>query len=181
MPDARRWVMDTSTYTHLCRAGHSDLIKSLAPSGVVLIPADVNDEIERGREAYPDIPAVSSTGWAETVVLTEDEVWTQLQIKAQMGGGPAEHLGECAVLAHAHRRGLIAVVDEREAVTQAERLGVPVRDTMWIIVEAYKKIYGKDRDRAAQVVDDLLGTGMYLPVRNGESLFAWAYEEGLLP
>lgn len=38
-----------------------------------------------------------------------------------------------------------------------------------------------DRARAAAVVDDLTHTGMYLPVEDGRSLFAWAYAEGLLP
>lgn len=38
-----------------------------------------------------------------------------------------------------------------------------------------------DRVRAAQVVDDLIATDMYLPIDSGESLFSWAYEDGLLP
>lgn len=31
------------------------------------------------------------------------------------------------------------------------------------------------------VVDDLVSTGMYLPISSGESLFARTYEQGLLP
>jgi hypothetical protein len=31
------------------------------------------------------------------------------------------------------------------------------------------------------IVDDLIGTGMRLPVGSGASLFAWAYEDGILP
>lgn len=93
--DARKWVMDTSTYTHLCRAGHSDLIKWLAPSGVVVIPTDVDAEIQRGRENFPGIPAVSAVDWAEIAILTDDEILTQAQIKAELGGTSAEHLGEC--------------------------------------------------------------------------------------
>jgi hypothetical protein len=54
--------MDTSTYTHLCRSGHADIIKNLAPTGVVIVPTDVNTEIEQGRERYEGIPAVSSVG-----------------------------------------------------------------------------------------------------------------------
>ena len=86
MADPRRWVMDTSTYTHLCRAGHAEMIEQLAPGGTVLVPDDVNTEIEKARELYQRIPAVSSVCWAEMTVLTEDEVWTQLEVKAQMGG-----------------------------------------------------------------------------------------------
>lgn len=48
-------------------------------------------------------------------------------------------------------------------------------------MEAYVTTLGYDQPRAAKVVDDLLATGMYLPIDSGESLFAWAYQEGLLP
>ena len=48
MADARPWVIDTSTFTHLSRAGHVQIVRELAPDGVVLVPSDVNDEIERG-------------------------------------------------------------------------------------------------------------------------------------
>lgn len=104
--ELRRWAVDTT-----------------ALSGVVLVPSPVETEIERGRETYPDIPAVSAVEWAELVVPTEEEVWTALQVKAQMGGGPTEHLGECAVIACAHHRELTAIIDEETATAQAERLG----------------------------------------------------------
>jgi len=135
------WVTDTTTYTHLCRAGHQEIMARHAPEGVALVPSEVDVEIERGRDRYPAIPAVSSVEWAKIVVLDDEEVWTMLDVKAQMGGGPDEHLGECAVIACAHHRRLVALIDERAAIAQAERLGVPVRDT----------------------------------------LFVWAYEQGLLP
>jgi hypothetical protein len=31
-----RWVMDTSTFSHFCRAGHADLLRLLAPEGLIL-------------------------------------------------------------------------------------------------------------------------------------------------
>lgn len=181
MANRPRWVIDTSAYTHLCRAGHSDLLEKLAPGGVVLVPTEVNVEIEKGRTGYSDIHAVASVGWAELAVLTDEEEWTKLLVKAELGGGPFEHLGECAVIACAHHRGLIAVLDEREAIAQADAREVHSVDTLWIVVEAYMTILGRDHGLAAQVVDDLLATGMYLPISSGESLFTWAHEEGLLP
>lgn len=42
------------------------------------------------------------------------------------------------------------------------------------------KLFSRDRSRAARVVDDLLDTGMYLPISSGGSLFTWAYEQGVL-
>jgi predicted nucleic acid-binding protein len=179
--DSPRWVLDTSVYTHFFRAGHGNIIRELAPSATIVIPTDVINEITAGREKYSDIPAVSTLEWADIAVLTEAEEWTQLQIKGQMGGHTYEHLGECAVIACAYHRGMVAVLDDQAAVAQAEVLGVPVLGTMWIVVEAYKSHFGRDRERTAQMYDDLRGTGMYLPIQSGESVLGWAYEAGLLP
>lgn len=181
MADAPQWVIDTSTYTHLCRAGHSDLLERLAPGGVVLVPTDVNVEIENGRAGYSDIYAVAAVSWAKLAVLTDEEEWTKLLVKADLGGGPLEHLGECAVIACAHNRGFIAVLDEREAIAQADARGVLTVDTLWIVIEAFKTILNGDRQVASQIVDDLLSTGMHLPIQSGEGLFTWAYVAGLLP
>jgi predicted nucleic acid-binding protein len=181
MADARPWVIDTSTFTHLSRAGHVQIVRELAPDGVVLVPSDVNDEIERGRLEYPGIPAIGTLDWVQLVVPTEDEVWTQLDIKAQMGGRPIDHLGECAVIACARHRGMTAILDDRAAIAQADRLSVASHDTLWIVVEAYKALFARDRRKAAEVVDDLLRTGMWLPIESGESLIGWAYTECLLP
>ncbi len=98
-----------------------------------------------------------------------------------MGGGKTQHLGECAVIACAQHRNLIALLDERAAIAQADLRGVPSRDTLWLVIEAYATFFEFDRGRAIKVVDDLLSTEMYLPIDSGESLFAWAYEKGLLP
>lgn len=181
MSDASAWVTDTSVYTHLCRAGHADILEHLAPGGIVLVPDDVHWEIQRGRHRHAGITDPAATTWAQVTVLTEDEIGTQLVVKASLGGGPAQHLGECAVIACAKHRGLTALLDERSAIAQADLHDVPSHDTLWLVIEAYATIYDFDRDRAAHVVDDLVATGMYLPIDSGQSLFAWAYQEGLLP
>ena len=172
--------MDTNVYTHLCRAGHASLIQQLAPGGLVLIPTYVNAEIENARAQYPDIPSVESVKWARIIVPTEEEDQTQLQLKAQMGGSPDQYLAECAVIACAFHRDLTAVIDEGVAVEQANRLEVRTSTVFWIVIEAYKTVYSRNRDRAVAVVDDLLAKGMRLRFDSGESLFAWADGEGLL-
>lgn len=125
--------------------------------------------------------AESAAPWAELVVPTDEEDWTALQIKAQMGGEPKEHLGECYAIACAHHRDLIAIIDDSTGAAQADRLGVENYGTLWIVIEAYKSLFDRDREATAKVVDDLLSTGMWLPMKSGESLLSWAYEEGLLP
>lgn len=148
---------------------------------MILVPDEVNTEIQAGRALYVGITDPASAAWAQLTVLTDDEVDTQLIVKAALGGGPTQHLGECAVIACAKHRGHTALLDERLAIAQADIHGVQNHDTLWLVVEAYVSLDTFDRDRAIQVVDDLLATDMYLPINSGESLFAWAYEEGLLP
>lgn len=179
--DLRRWVIDTSVFTHLCRAGHSSILSQLAPGGLVLVPDDVSFEIDRGRDRYPDIPSVADATWVELTTLTDDEELTQLLIKADMAGKPRAHLGECAVIAVAHHRGHVALLDDKAATWQAERRGVEARSTLWLVIEACKQADRIDRIKATTMADDLLRTGMWLPVTSGEGLLAWAYEEGLLP
>ncbi|PWJ52824.1 Predicted nucleic acid-binding protein, contains PIN domain [Quadrisphaera granulorum] len=179
MADPLGWVIDTSVYTHLWRAGHGHLLANLAQAQRILVPDEVRGEIEQGRQRYSGIPAVSTVPWAQQVVLTDAEVLTALSVKAAMGGGPDEHMGECAVIAVAYHRGSIALIDEREAITQAERLGVTCRDTLWVVISEFKR--SGDRPAAEQAVDALLATDMRLPVDDGKGLFARAYREGLLP
>jgi hypothetical protein len=83
--------MDTSAYTHLCRAGYASIVEKLAPDGVVLIPHEVSVEIEQGRDKHPGIPSVSSVGWVSLTVMTDDENFTAMQVKAALGGGRHAH------------------------------------------------------------------------------------------
>lgn len=146
-----------------------------------MIPYEVDCEIQKGRDKYPDIPAVNAAGWAQVTVLNDEEEWTALQVKAALGGGLHEHIGESAVIACARHRRLTAVLDDRAAVEQAEQHSVRWIDSMTIVVKAYKDLYGRDRESTVRLTEDLLATEMFLPFRSGEELFGWAYEEGLLP
>lgn len=155
--ESRGWVIDTSTYTHLCRAGHAALLADLAPGGVILVPDAVNAEIQRGQERYPDIPGVDVMPWAHVAVLTEDEEWTSLRAKARLGGRSHEHLGECAVIAVAQHRRLVALLDDRAARALAHADGIATHDTLWLVIEAYvthRNHYA--RRRCDQIVDDLI-------------------------
>lgn len=125
-------------------------------SGVVLIPAEVNVEIERGRDNHSGIPAVGAVSWAAHIVMTDEEEMTALRVKVALGGGTSRHLGESAVIACASHRKLTAVLDDRAAVAQARRLRVASIDTMWIVAEAYKSLFNRDRDQTVALVDDLL-------------------------
>lgn len=179
-PDGLRWVMDTSTFTHFSRAGHEDVLRRLAPQGLVLIPDTVNTEIEAGIEAGYDITSPRTLDWVEIGVLTPDEDLTQQFIKVDMPSGkndpPEKNLGECAVLACAKHRGMIAVIDDSDARAQARNRQLPSVSTMWIIAEAHKHLDDVD---AEQLYQALLETDMRLP--HADSFVGWAQKKGFLP
>lgn len=179
---AGRWVMDTSTFTHFCRAGHQDILRRLAPQGVILIPDTVYAEVEEGRDRGYDIPSILDLPWVELGVLTPDEEIEQLLIKAEMpsrkGDPPTKNLGECAVLACAVHRHMVAVLDDGDARTVASSRDMRVVTSMGIIAEARKKLSDVDSEAAERIYADLVATDMRLP-RVG-SFIGWAYEIGLL-
>ncbi|MFH5228164.1 hypothetical protein [Antrihabitans spumae] len=172
--------MDTSTFTHFCRAGHEEVLERLAPQGLILIPDTVNAEVEDGREAGYDIPALATLSWVEIGVLTEDESMTQLYIKVDMPSGksdrPGKNLGECAVLACAQHREMIAVIDDGDAREQARARNLKFITTMRIIAEAHRRLDDVD---AEHLYEALIATGMRLP--KTDSFVGWAYAIGWLP
>lgn len=179
---ADRWVMDTSTFTHFCRAGHQNILRRLAPQGVILIPDTVYSEVEKGRDGGYAIPSIVDLPWVELGVLTPDEEVEQLLIKADMpsrkGDPPTKNLGECAVLACAVHRRMVAVLDDRDARTVASSRDMRVVTSVWIIAEARKKLSDVDSEAAERIYVDLVTTDMRLP--RVESFIGWAYEIGLL-
>lgn len=140
MTEPSTWVTDTSVYTHLSRAGHLDLLHEVAPGGFIVVPDDVSTEIQAGRDRHTGITDPGTTTWAQVVVLTDEEVGTQLEVKAAMGGGPFEHLGECAVIACAQHRGYVALLDDQDAIVQANVRAVRNHNTLWLVVEAYNGV-----------------------------------------
>jgi predicted nucleic acid-binding protein len=163
--------MDTSTFTHFYRAGYDHVLATLAPQGVVLVPREVELEIDKARNLHARVPSLDSVAWTERVFMTDDEQWTATQVKVVLGGGTHEHVGECAVIACAKHRGLVAVLDERAAVKQATAHAVSSIDTMRIAADAHRTMFMEDLDQTVALVDALLETGMWLPVKSGAELF----------
>jgi len=178
-----RWVMDTSTFTHFCRAKREDVLHRLAPQGLILIPDSVGVEIERGRDLGYDLPDIDTLPWVERGILSEEEERLQLLIKIDMPSGPGDaqtkNLGECAVLACATKRGMTAVIDDGDARQQARARGVRFETTMHIVIEAYKRLDDIDAEAAEQLYEALVATGMRLP--RVESVVGWGYSMELLP
>ena len=174
-------MIDTSAFTHIARAEHLDILELLAPTGVLLVPDSVGFEVNAGRNGYQGIPDIKDLDWVKLAVLLEPEADTQMEAKANLATAGTSDLGECAVIAVAKHRGMLAVLDDGDGRTEAAAHKIPVRMTLWVVLQAHLHLPGYDREKTVKVVDDLLATGMYLGINSGESFFAQTYEEGWQP
>jgi predicted nucleic acid-binding protein len=95
-------------------------------------------------------------------------------------GGPDRNNGEAAVLAWVSVHGGIAIIDEVVARAIGNREGLLVHGSLWLLIRSFRT-RALDRATVEAIVDDLIATGMRLPIDTGPALFAWAYEAGILP
>jgi hypothetical protein len=83
--------------------------------------------------------------------------------KAELGGGAERSNGEASVLAWANAHGGIAVIDESAATSIGDATGITVHGSLWLVIRGFKSRV-LDRATAEGIVDDLISTGMRLPV-----------------
>lgn len=142
-------VIDASPLIHLCRAGYSSLLQTVAP--VAIVPAPVAQEI---RAKGPDDPAarvLASTSWlCEVPAQALPPALTSRRLGA----------GETAVLAWAAAKpNCIAVLDDLRARQLAILLGIRTTGTLGIVLLA--RLNGVIPE-ARTVIDRLIGSGMFL-------------------
>ena len=58
----------------------------MAPGAIVLVPREVETEIDRARERHTGVPTLDQVTWARRAFLSDDEDWTAVQVKAALGG-----------------------------------------------------------------------------------------------
>lgn len=174
-------VFDSTALSHFARAGRLAELESVTAVDECIAPAQVLDELAKGVIAYPALGIVSTQTWLHPAELDEfDELVGFARYKGELGGGPERNNGEAAVLARVSVRGGVAIIDEAAARSIADRDGIPAQGSLWLVIRGYKHRV-LDRATAEGIVDDLINTDMWLPVVSGSGLFAWAYNEGLLP
>jgi len=174
-------VFDSTVLSHFARAGRLAELEAVTAADECIVPTNVLDELTKGVAAYPALGMVSAQGWLHPAEIDQfDEVVAFARYKGELGGGPERNNGEAAVLAWVTVHGGIAIIDEDAATNIGERDGLQVQGSLWLVIQGYKdKVF--DRATAEGIVDDLINTGMWLPVASGAELFAWAYGKGLLP
>jgi predicted nucleic acid-binding protein len=157
-----------------------ELRMAVADDEPVLL-AEVATELARGVPGYPALGSAAAEGWLKHAELEElPELAAFARYKGELGGGPERNNGEAAVLAWVSVNGGVAIIDEVAARAMGTRERLQVHGSLWLLIRSFKS-RTHDRATVEAILDDLVGTGMRLPVDNGADLFAWAYGAGILP
>lgn len=174
-------VLDTTVLSHFARADRTDELRMAVTGDEPILLAEVAAELARGITGYPSLGSAVSEGWLKSVELEElPELAAFARYKGELGGGPERNNGEAAVLAWVTINGGIAIIDEVVARAIGAREGLQVHGSLWLLIRSFRD--GTfDRATIEAIVDDLIFTGMRLPVNTGADLFTWAYETGILP
>lgn len=174
-------VLDTAALSHFARACRTDELQTAVAGDEPVLLAEVAAELIRGIPGHPSLGSSAAGGWLKQVELEElPELAAFARFKGELGGGPDRNNGEAAVLAWVSVNGGIAIIDEVVARAIGGREGLQVHGSLWLLIRGFKtRLF--DRATVEAIVDDLIGTGMRLPVSTGTALFAWAYEAGILP
>jgi predicted nucleic acid-binding protein len=174
-------VFDTSALSHFARAGRMKELQAAVAGDEPILLAEVAAELVRGIPGHPSLGTAAEGGWLKQVELEElPELAAFARYKGELGGGPDRNNGEAAVLAWVSLNGGIAIIDEVVARAIGRRERLQVHGSLWLLIRSFRtRVF--TRATVEAIVDDLIATGMGLPVSTGAALFAWAYEAGILP
>lgn len=174
-------VFDTTALSHFAHAGRMNELQAAVAGDEPVLLAEVAAELVRGIPDHPLLGTAAAGAWLKQVELEElPELVAFARFKGELGGGPDRNNGEAAVLAWVSVNGGIAIIDEVVARAIGGREGLQVHGSLWLLIRSFKDgVF--DRAMVEGIVDDLIATGMRLPVATGPTLFAWAYEAGILP
>jgi predicted nucleic acid-binding protein len=174
-------VFDATALSHFARASRTDKLQMAVADDECVLLAEVAAELARGISGYPSLGSAAAGGWLKQVELEElPELAAFARYKGELGGGPERNNGEAAVLAWVSVNGGIAIIDEVAARGIGNRERLQVHGSLWLLIRSFRT-GALDRATVEAIVDDLIGTGMRLPLSTGADLFAWAYETGILP
>lgn len=174
-------VFDCTVLSHFARAGRLADLEVITADDDRVVPTEVLAELTRGVASYPVLGTVGGLAWLKPVECDGlQELSAFARYKGELGGDPERNNGEAAVLAWVTVHDGIAIIDEKAATYIGDANGITVHGSLWLVIRAFK---AKVLDRATTegIVNDLIGTGMRLPVADATALFAYAYETGLLP
>jgi predicted nucleic acid-binding protein len=173
-------AFDSTALIHFARAGRlNELLAASADDEPVLL-AGVAEELARGVGTRPSLDAASEAKLKRVDLAEIAELAAFASYKSELGGGPERNNGEAAVLAWVNVHSGLAIIDEDVARNLGKEDGMQVHGSLWLLIRSFKNGI-LDRATIEGVVNDLLRTGMRLPVTHGADLFPWASRASLLP
>ena len=142
---------------HLAKANALHILQALYPT--ILIPDEVKTEtVDKGKEkGHPDALQIENAiqqGWIKTIQI---QLNPDFQKAAKTAGLTK---AEAAVIQHAYQNQLTALLDDEPARIFAKTLGITIRGTLGILIQATKNNILNQRE-ALQTLDKLTET-MYL-------------------
>jgi uncharacterized protein len=120
-------VADTTPLLYLSRIRRLDIARALYVE--VLVPREVNEELVDKR---PDADGVNELRAAEWIVVVD----APTSIRVDQTALVALDAGEAAALRLAFERRALVLIDERAGRRAAHSLGLAVRGTLGMVVEA---------------------------------------------
>ena len=157
-------VLDTTALSHFTRADRLHELQIAVADDEPVLLAEVAAELAQGVISYPSLGRAAAAGWLKQVELQElPELAAFARYKGELGGGPERNNGEAAVLAWVNVNGGIAIIDEVAARAIGKRERLQVHGSLWLLIRGFRARL-LDRATVEAVVDDLIGTGMRLPV-----------------
>jgi predicted nucleic acid-binding protein len=124
-------VSDAGPLIHLSQIGQIDLLPALYTR--ILIPDLVHDEVVKHGEGRPGSAEVRDASWIEVVNHDSEGDLCRL-LRADLGPGEA-----AAITLGVKNRSDWLLSDDRPARLAAERLGLRVRGTLGVLVEAKRR------------------------------------------
>jgi predicted nucleic acid-binding protein len=174
-----QFVFDTSALYHAALAERLDVLGYLVRGATCVTTRVVLDELRRGAAARPRLLDAERQDWlTEARVDGLEEIRRVIDWARRLEVGARDH-GEATVIAYAEMHRAVAIVDDRRAWRLAERAGVPVHGTLWLVARACRN--GRVTEAGAGgLIDALADAGARLPC-DGAGFRGWAIGRGLLP
>lgn len=158
-------VADAGPLIHLSQVRLLDLLPTLY--GKVVVPDLVFSEVVREGDTLPGSADLRAAGWIERAAHDPRVPLFQL-LRAQLDSGEAAALSVAV-----ERQATLVLSDDRPARSAAEQLGLSVKGTLGLLVEAKRR--GLIRE-VAPVVTELRSRGLWLSARLVERILAEAGE-----
>jgi predicted nucleic acid-binding protein len=168
-------VWESSALLHACRCDRADVLlhlaDALAPTLIRHVTtAAVAEELHRRHVTLPErLEVVHVDGLDELIALAG---WVQRLSSSR------HDRGESTVCAWAEVHTALAVIDDRAARIAAQRAGLDVHGTAWVIAQAVNR--GRETPSGATaLLDALILDGARYPFRTS-NFATWAKDQGLL-